>query len=83
MRKMLIISAFGILFSQMTEITMSYGETTKVATFYKNGSIKEEGIKVFKIKEGNWKYYDKNGFIIKMELYKTGKVIHALDLGEK
>ena len=40
MRKMLIISAFGILFSQMTEITMSYGDTTKVATFYKNGSIK-------------------------------------------
>ena len=67
----------------MTEMTMSYGDTTKVATFYKNGSIKEEGIKVRRIREGNWKYYDKNGFIIKMELYKTGKVVHTLDLGEK
>ena len=83
MKGMLIISAFGLMLGQMTEMTTSYGDTTKVAIFHKNGSIKEEGIKVFKVKEGNWKYYDKNGFIIKMELYRTGKVVHTLDLGEK
>lgn len=82
MNKVLIISLFCLGFGQMTEMTTTYGDTTKVATFYKNGSVKAEGLKIRKIKEGNWKYYDKNGFIIKMELYKTGRVVHTLDLGE-
>ena len=67
-------------FGAVESFAVSYGDTLKYQKFYKNGKIKVEGIKVKKFRDGLWKYYDKNGKIIKAELYDNGFRISALDM---
>lgn len=41
-----------------------------------------EGIKVKKFREGLWKHYDKNGKMIKAELYKMGVRVNSVDMSK-
>ena len=55
------------------KITIDYGDSLRVKEFHQNNIIKAEGLKVNNFKHGKWKYYDDNGFITKVEVYKNGK----------
>ena len=69
-----------ITFGALESFTVSYGDTLKYQKFYKNGKIKVEGIKVKKFRDGLWKYYNKNGKMIKAELYENGFRVSELDM---
>ena len=75
---LLFVMALG--FGSVKSFSVSYGDTLKHQTFPSNGKVKMEGIKVKKFRDGLWKYYDKNGKIIKAELYDNGFRISALDM---
>ena len=55
-------------------------DTMFVNTYYNDGTLKVKGIKVNKLKQGEWYYYNTNGFPFKIEKYKNDKVVSSMDL---
>ena len=55
-------------------------DTTKVVTYYMNGKIKSQGMKVDRFKHGRWTHYDEKGLIIKAEKYNFGKKTEEIDV---
>tara|TARA_R110000824_G_scaffold127024_1_gene286926 strand:+ start:373 stop:702 length:330 start_codon:yes stop_codon:yes gene_type:complete len=77
----IIITIIGLSFASIAKMETTYGDTTKVSIFHKNGKIKVEGIKVKKFKDGKWKYYDEGGFLVRVDSYKSGKKIKTMEMG--
>ena len=77
---LLFVMALG--FGSVKSFSVSYGDTLKHQTFPSNGKVKMEGIKVKKFREGLWKQYDKNGKMIKAELYKMGVRVNSVDMSK-
>jgi len=77
---LLLMMAVG--FGSVKSFSVSHGDTLKYQTFYSNGKVKLEGIKVKKFREGLWKHYDKNGKMIKADLYKMGVRVNSLDMSK-
>ena len=77
---LLFVMALG--FGSVKSFSVSYGDTLKHQTFHSNGKIKMEGIKVKKFREGLWKHYDRNGKMIKAELYKMGVRVNSVDMSK-
>ena len=75
------ITIIGLSFASIASLETTYGDTTKVSIFHKNGNIKVEGIKVKKFRDGKWKYYDENGFLVRVDSYKSGKKIKTMEVG--
>ena len=75
------ITIIGLSFASIASLETTYGDTTKVSIFHKNGNIKIEGIKVKKFRDGKWKYYDENGFLVRVDSYKSGKKIKTMEVG--
>ena len=75
------ITIIGLSFASIASLERTYGDTTKVSIFHKNGNIKVEGIKVKKFRDGKWKYYDENGFLVRVDSYKSGKKIKTMEVG--
>ena len=81
MKKAILAMTFvGMIFGSVKTFAVTHGDTTKYQSYYKNGQVKIEGIKVKKFREGLWKYYDKNGKMIRAELYKGGFLTYKLDM---
>ena len=53
----------------------SYGDSTVVNAFHKNGSLKFEGTKIKRFKHGKWLYYNEKGFLVKTEKYHHGRKV--------
>tara|TARA_R110000824_G_scaffold394282_1_gene593951 strand:+ start:2680 stop:2997 length:318 start_codon:yes stop_codon:yes gene_type:complete len=82
MKIMVVILIIGCLsFASIAKMETTYGDTTKVSIFHKNGKIKVEGVKVKKFKDGKWKYYDENGFLVRVDNYKNGRKIKSMEMG--
>jgi len=77
---LLFVMALG--FGSVRSFSVSYGDTLKYQTFHNNGKIKMEGIKVKKFREGLWKYYNRNGKMIKADLYKMGVRVNSVDMSK-
>ena len=77
---LLFVMALG--FGNVKSFSVSYGDTLKYQTFHKNGKVKLEGIKVKKFRDGLWMHYDKNGKMIKADLYKKGVVVNSVDMSK-
>ena len=75
------ITIIGLSFASIASLETTYGDTTKVSIFHKNGNIKVEGIKVKKFRDGKWKYYDENGFLVRVDSYKSRKKIKTMEVG--
>ena len=75
------ITIIGLSFASIASLETTYGDTTKVSIFHKNGNIKVESIKVKKFRDGKWKYYDENGFLVRVDSYKSGKKIKTMEVG--
>ena len=56
-------------------------QSSEITTSTSNGNIKIEGIKVKKFRDGKWKYYDENGFLVRVDSYKSGKKIKTMEVG--
>ena len=69
-------------FGNVKMFSVTHGDTTKYQSFYKNGKLKLEGIKVKKHRDGLWKHYDKSGRMIKAEIYDKGSITNTLDMSE-
>ena len=67
--------------SAITEFSITNNDTIFVKKYYENGMIKEKGVKVWKLKQGNWFYYKESGFPYKIEKYNNGKVIDSFSVG--
>ncbi len=80
MKWIVLLMVSGLVFCNIEYLKTTYGDTTKISLFHKNGKIKQEGIKVKKFRDGKWRYYDENGFLVKVEYYKFGKKINTMDL---
>ena len=78
---LMAITIIGLSFASIASLETTYGDTTKVSIFHKNGNIKVEGIKVKKFRDGKWKYYDENGFLVRVDSYKSGKKIKTMEVG--
>ena len=76
-----ILLFIGISISAITEFSVTNNDTIFVKKYYENGAIKEKGVKVWKLKQGKWFYYNKNGFPYKIEEYEYGKVIESFSIG--
>ena len=70
-----ILLFIGISMSAITEFSITNNDTIFIKRYYESGEIKEKGVKVHKLKQGKWFYYNKNGFPYKIEKYNNGKVI--------
>ena len=74
---------FSSLFGSVKSFEVTQGDTTKYQAFYENGKLRLEGIKVKKYRDGFWKHYDKNGKMIKADMYKMGIRVNSLDMSRK
>ncbi len=66
----------------VTKFSVSNNDTLFIKTYYKDGTLKEKGIKVHNLKQDKWLYYNTNGFPYKIENYKNGKLLKTLELGD-
>ena len=76
-----IFLCLGISLAAITEFSITNNDTIFVKKYHENGEIKEKGVKVWKLKEGNWFYYNKSGFPYKIEKYNNGKMIDSFSVG--
>ena len=85
MKNKLIIAILSssLCFSSISMFKVTYGDTTKVTEYYKNGSIKKKGTKVRNFKDGYWYLYSKEGKIVMVEHYKNGKLLNDAKLGSR
>ena len=81
MKLIILIIITSLMLPAIESLKTTYGDTTKVSIFHKNGNIKVEGIKVKKFRDGKWKYYDENGFLVRVDSYKSGKKIKTMEVG--
>ena len=82
MIKVIIIICSFIFCANIDAITQVYGDTSRVTTYHKNGTLKSEGTKIKKFKQGSWYYYDTKGFLTKVDHYKNGKKTKSYLVGE-
>ena len=75
MVKVIIIICSFVFSLSIDAITQVKGDTSKVVTYYKNGTLKSEGTKIKKFRHGSWYYYDEEGYLIKMVKYKNGRMV--------
>ncbi len=72
-KTILVILMSGIMLGAFTSMQTTYGDTTKVAVFHDNGKIKTEGVKIRKFKHGDWKHYNENGRLVRIDKYNYGR----------
>ena len=80
--KIIVIALISISLSAVTKFNITNNDTTKVKNFYENGQLKTKGLKINKFKCGDWYYYNESGRIIKIEIYKQGRLIKDMEIGE-
>ena len=75
-----IVLIIGITIANVTNFEVTNNDTTHIQTYHSNGNIESKGIKVHRLKEGEWTYYTDKGFPYKIERYRTGRVLKSLNL---
>ena len=75
-----LLLCIGLSVASITEFNVTNNDTMFVNTYYNDGTLKMKGIKVHKLKQGDWYYYNTNGFPFKIEKYKNDKVVSSMDL---
>ena len=78
MKYMVLIA--GITIASVTNFEVTNNDTTHIKTYYSNGNMESKGMKVHKLKEGEWIYYTDKGFPYKIERYRTGRALKSLNL---
>ena len=71
-----------ILSASITAISTDYGDSIRVRKYHTNGELKSTGIKINKFKDGKWKHFDKDGYLEKVEIYKKGRKVKTLSIGD-
>ena len=70
----------GITFAGITNFEVTSNDPTHIQNYYGNGNIQSKGIKVNKLKQGEWIYYNDRGLPYKIERYRNGKILKSLNL---
>ena len=81
-KAILLLLMMAVSFGSVKTFSVSYGDTLRYQSFHSNGKVKLEGIKVKKFRDGLWKHYNKNGKMIKADLYKRGVVVNSVDMSK-
>ena len=76
-----ILLCVGLSVAAITEFSVTNNDTIFIKKYYKNGIMKEKGVKVHKLRQGKWFYYNEKGFPIKIENYRYGKVTDSFSIG--
>ena len=77
-----ILLCVGLSVAAITEFSITNNDTIFVKKYYESGGIKEKGVKVWKLKQGKWFYYNENGFPYKIENYESGKLLKSFEIGD-
>ena len=81
MKLIILIIITSLMLPAIESLKTTYGDTTKVSIFHRNGKIKIEGVKVRNFKDGKWRYYDERGMLVKVESYRNGKKMRTMKMG--
>ena len=75
-----IVLIIGITIANVSSFQVTNNDTTHIQTYHSNGNIESKGIKVHRLKEGEWTYYTAKRFPYKIEIYRTGRLLKSLNL---
>ena len=74
--------SLGLSIAAITEFSVTNNDTMFIKIYYKDGTLKERGIKVHRLKQGQWYHYDTNGFPYKIENYRNDRLLRTFEIGE-